>query len=231
MTDCTCTNFPASLGNVTFGASVGVGTSSPEAPMHVVGTLLAAGLNARLALGRDDGLDPASSKTWQLDNDSNNDLRIFQQPNLHTGGTVSMIIKDGGNVGIGTQSPTALLSVAGTISYDSGASGAVGLVDNDAHYIRSNGAGAQVFANNWGIASQGWIFRDDAHGVDRVVIQSAGNVGIGTASPTELLHLQGGSLYINGGSILVSGDVTTGVGAYFAASTKVADAGGCYYGN
>jgi len=46
----------------------------------------------------------------------------------------------------------------------------------------------------------------------RLSITNGGLVGIGTTSPTQLLHLQGGSLYINGGSILVSGDVTTGRG-------------------
>jgi len=63
----------------------------------------------------------------------------------------------------------------------------------------------------------------------RLSITNGGLVGIGTTSPTQLLHLQGGSLYINGGSILVSGDVTTGVGAFYAVNTKVADSGGCYY--
>lgn len=38
MTDCSCTNFPASLGNVTFGASVGIGATDPAAPLVVVGT-------------------------------------------------------------------------------------------------------------------------------------------------------------------------------------------------
>jgi hypothetical protein len=65
----------------------------------------------------------------------------------------------------------------------------------------------------------------------RLSVSNGGNVGIGTTSPTQLLHLQGGSLYINGGNILVSGDVTTGVGAFYAVNTKVADSGGCYYGN
>lgn len=227
MTDCSCTNFPASLGNVTFGASVGVGTGSPEAPLHVVGTLLAAGLNARLALGRDDGADPASTKTWQLDNDSNNDLRIFQQPNLNTAGTVYMIVKDGGNVGIGTQSPTALLSVAGTISYFSGTAGSVGLVDNDAHAIRSNGLGSQVFANGWGHPAQGWIFRDDANAADRVIITSSGSVGIGTDSPQQPLDVAGTvrcTGLLLGGDELLSGAIKDSTGQY----TRL-DAGGAYY--
>ncbi|HEV7215694.1 MAG TPA: hypothetical protein VGP33_11280 [Chloroflexota bacterium] len=64
-----------------------------------------------------------------------------------------------------------------------------------------------------------------------LVASLSGQVGLGTTSPTQLLHLQGGSLYINGGNILVSGDVTTGVGSYYATNTKIADSGGCYYGS
>jgi hypothetical protein len=37
MTDCTCNNFPASLGNVTFGANVGIGTANPITKLHVNG--------------------------------------------------------------------------------------------------------------------------------------------------------------------------------------------------
>ncbi len=35
MTDCSCTNFPTSLGNVTFGASVGIGTTAPTQLLHI----------------------------------------------------------------------------------------------------------------------------------------------------------------------------------------------------
>jgi len=74
-----------------------------------------------------------------------------------------------------------------------------------------------------------WV--NSANTAALMVLTNSGQLGLGTTSPTQLLHLQGGSLYINGGNILVSGDVTTGVGAFYATNTKVADSGGCYYGN
>lgn len=49
MTDCGCSNFPASLGNVTFGASVGIGTSAPSKPLEVAGG--AAKLDAGVVFG------------------------------------------------------------------------------------------------------------------------------------------------------------------------------------
>ncbi|GEM_PF-5777335 len=89
----------------------------------------------------------------------------------------------GVSVGVGRGSPAYPLDVAGSLRYSKVNSGLGGLVDDDNHAIRANGHGAQVFANNWNIPAQGWIFRDEANGVDRVVIQGNGLVGIGTTSP------------------------------------------------
>ena len=80
-----------------------------------------------------------------------------------------------------------------------------------------------MFANGWGSPTQGWIFRDEANGVDRVVIQGNGYVGLGTDSPEALLHL-------NGGGILVSGDASV-QGRYYCVSRLIADSSGCYYGD
>jgi hypothetical protein len=38
MADCTCNNFPASLGNVTFGSRVGIGTITPSRTFEVAQT-------------------------------------------------------------------------------------------------------------------------------------------------------------------------------------------------
>jgi len=41
MADCSCSNFPATLGNVTFGAKVGIGTTNPGGQLDVAGNYLA----------------------------------------------------------------------------------------------------------------------------------------------------------------------------------------------
>lgn len=105
---------------VTPSGNLGVGTSNPEVAVHVAGTVLATG-SGRFALGLNNGSDPATSKTWLLDNDAGpqgtaSDLRFYQQPTLTSPGSVYLIIKDGGNVGVGTTSPGYPLDVEGGVN-------------------------------------------------------------------------------------------------------------------
>lgn len=215
-------------GNLTVNSAVGIGTTSLtqakltvaddgtatgdlRASMRVLQTRTTGSASARLAFQ-----DAGNRVKWELSTDAfangTRTLYVYDQ----VAPAFRFLIDPSGNIGIGTTLPVERLDVvgnvrvAGTIRYESGMSGLVGLVDNDNHAIRSNGIGAQVFANNWGIPSQGWIFRDDANGVDRVTIQSAGNVGIGTSSPEARLHLGDGALKIGTRVIADSS------GAYYA---------------
>ena len=152
-TPCNCDTFNTEVAVVPsgFGGSAGTG----------VGNVDVAGAQASLNVWRRTltsfPASPAAGDRYALYSPDGT-LRIFTSVN---GDLVT--VTAAGQVGIGTTSPTQKLSVAGTISYNSGSSGAVGMVDNDNHFIRSNGLGAQVFANNWGSAAQGWIFRDEAN--------------------------------------------------------------------
>ena len=139
------------------------------------------------------------------------------------------------SVGIGTTTPIAALDVSG-----SGATVAafVGPTSDDFGTLILRGGTAGTY---WELAKlrssdpapNGFLLQavNGTSSLPVLVASSSGLIGLGTTSPTQLLHLQGGSLYINGGNILVSGDVTTGVGSYYATNTKIADSGGCYYGN
>jgi len=72
-----------------------------------------------------------------------------------------------GNVGIGTTAPSQRLTVAGNIGIQAGANAFIGTLDNYALSLRTNNT-------------------------DRVFITNAGNVGIGTTSPSAAkLHLAG----------------------------------------
>lgn len=97
-----------------------------------------------------------------------------------------------GNVGIGTTSPAAELHLStGTIQVDG---------TSPTLYLRggSTGEKGRVTLNHYGHLSWDLVSGDAANGAfsisptgtsDNFVINSTGNIGIGTASPSSLLHI------------------------------------------
>jgi len=99
-----------------------------------------------------------------------------------------------GNVGIGTTSPNRLLTVAGTTS---------GLIALNASSYRNTTIGSDSVGN--------FIVYDDTAGGYRMVIDSSGNLGIGTTTPTTKLDVNG-SAYIVGTVLLPQNPVGTTYG-------------------
>jgi hypothetical protein len=112
---------------------------------------------------------------------------------MSTGGSERMRIDSAGNVGIGTASPTMRMDINGT-SYG-------GL------YIKSTSTNFSGMllentnsATKWQIGVEGGLYNTAGKlniGIDAVgsklVIDSSGNVGIGTASPSRKLHVSAGA--------------------------------------
>ena len=176
--------------------NVGVGTTSPLSMLHTAGAITTSGVGARINIARTDGSDPASTKTWHLDNVSN-DFRIFQQPNIATGGSVYLTIKDGGNVGIGTTAPAAKLHVAGDIMAGTGGmftwpidpGGGSGDQAYIKYYIKSGEATRLEITNqndaDDDIKFNAGYYNFTANGV------GSGNVGINVDNPSHRLQVQG----------------------------------------
>ena len=152
--------------------------------------------------------DTTSSQTISLISFKNLEGRLsvgsntgtFAPLTMHTGGSERLRIDTSGNVGIGTSSPTQKLDVQGGRSYFASNS------DAFATYLRYNNSTAGVFlgspsANTFQISSSG--------GGALLNIDSSGNVGIGTSSPTVNLNVYNATSAI----LSVDGDSTTNIRA------------------
>ena len=153
--------------NVYMMSNLGIGTTSPATDLHiksadpvirledsspdgVYGSIDGAG--GSLVLSADQGAGAASSNIqFKVDN------------------AEAMRVIAGGNVGIGTTSPSNKLDVAGDIGID--------------EYIRHNGDTNTYMR----FQTDSWLVR--TNGDDRIYVASDGEVGIGTTSPGEKLHL------------------------------------------
>ena len=93
---------------------------------------------------------------------------------ISTNNTERIRMTSGGNIGIGTSNPNRLLTISGTSS---------GLIGLNASSYRNTTIGSDSVGN--------FIVYDDTAAAYRMVINSNGNVGIGTTSPLAKLDVRG----------------------------------------
>jgi trimeric autotransporter adhesin len=179
------------------GANVGIGISSPTSILHTVasgaktanysGNLLTNTATSSTASITKTGLEVQSTGTWNGTSATNIGLYVSSV----TGGTANYdaIFNGGGNVGIGTTSPSSPFEVVGTVQnmtqfQSSSTTGSWMLLDNTSTggiswNLISSGSGNSEGAGNL-------LIRDNS--AVRMIVQSAtGNVGIGTSAPSNLL--------------------------------------------
>jgi len=182
---------------------VGIGTSSPDAPLHI--SKAATGINAATTVLKLSSVDTNTAQyvgfQTQRDNSAGQGLNILV---TNVVGTVSeaMRILPTGNVGIGTSSPSRTLSVYSTSSIpcqieSSGSDARISI-------FTSSGSGGQGFVQ----ASSGSLLLGSSN-TERMRITSSGNVGIGTSNPERKVHIFNGAstaLASNANSALVIED-------------------------
>jgi len=117
--------------------------------------------------------------------------------NFETNNGTKMTILAGGNVGIGTTSPTSLLEIyksSGGTYWNEGIKVTRGSVPTQYGLISYNGGALRLGSVVEGGGTNGWIYFDRHNAGSgtpstSMVIDNSGNVGIGTTGPTSLLHL------------------------------------------
>ena len=217
----------------------GIGTSSPAAKLHVEGTVKAGDSSTGISLTiqstdeyRINGIDTAGAGWNSL--------------HLRADGTDGLFIqKDTNNVGIGTTSPASKLHVVGADgTYQT-------RIGHSTQSLYLTVDGANVDYKSSGNSSGSHSF--STGNTERVRITSSGNVGIGTTSPSQKLHVDGNTLisaeryyYVAGGGAGVGSDAsgnlilrqnsanlmtTSGSNATFAGNLKLGDSNQLQLGN
>ena len=180
---------------------VGIGTASPSTVVDIEGTWVNnQGLLAINATSGDlSGLSLQHSGTgngylWWNNSTSKVDLYSGGKLGLYSNGTERIHITTGGNIGIGTVSPSTVVDIEGTwvnnqgllaINATSGVYSGLSLQYNGTGngYLWWNNTASKVDLYSGGKLGL-W-----SNGSERVHITTGGDVGIGTTSPSAKLHI------------------------------------------
>ena len=180
---------------LTSAGNVGIGTSSPAAKLHVVNTAYIKGSASTdgdkgITIGSGSGAVNTSSHAIRTGGGLG-DLLIIETETANSSGQIvfntnsaeRMRIDSAGNVGIGTSAPTNKLHVVGTAKIEGST---LDLNDAGTFTISQNTTASALILRT---ATSSYLRFDTNGANERVRIDSNGNVGIGTSSPTQKLHI------------------------------------------
>jgi hypothetical protein len=174
---------------ITSGGNVGIGTTSPGFKTTITADITKSG-----------DLDPGTAqlslegasvpgKRMLLGYDTNgNGFGFIKAGNFNVTWTSLSLQPDGGNVGVGTTSPAALLNIYGTGTPTFALSNADTTGDGS-HNVSIGAFKSGIGYNNLLLDAATYQFK--ISGTERMRITSTGDVGIGTSNPYEKLDIVG----------------------------------------
>jgi hypothetical protein len=199
-----------SAGTACFGgmtivnSCLGIGTASPGAKLQVYGNMQiyagSAGNSDPLVFGGEIGAPKKAiflENFWMIYQGHDNEGHKFRSVNADGVCTDDMVITGGGSVGIGTSSPEATLHIAKAGNDDQLVLGSAATNRDIAMHMYSSTTKAEVLrfqsATNLLIGSSAAIgnLHFNPGGSLKMVVQSGGNVGIGTSNPDYKLDVNG----------------------------------------
>lgn len=145
------------------GANVGIGTSSPAARLHLKDAV------ARVLFEQ----TASPARTWVFGTDNSPDsFFLYDQ----TSAITRWVITAGGNMGVGTQTPNSRLHLRGEVA-------------------RMTFDQTSVAPRSWYLGTDnspdGFFLYDITSGATRLFVTAAGQLGIGTSTPSERLQVVG----------------------------------------
>jgi hypothetical protein len=188
--------------------NVGIGTTNPTYKLETIGSGYFGGLLRTKNTGDSSEINliptggspyiqflRGGSTDWRIKSGGNGSYQILD---TSIGGTSVMTVQANGNVGIGTTSPSEKLHVNGIIRTHN---------STETKYINVFGGNSGNFIDTYG---NSLYLRYGGDSSKAILLDSAGNVGIGTTSPASKLHVQGALLLqVNASDQNSSEDSTT----------------------
>jgi hypothetical protein len=222
----------------TSGGNFGIGTTSPTSKLHVIGgnvTISHATSSVGLAINTPTGANNKSYIDFYVNNVKRSN--VFHDATLdalviNNVSTNTLINGVGGNVGIGTNSPSAKLDVAGTVKIADGTQGAGKVLTSDASgnaTWQTAAVSTGSFTNMQVYASAGTNTFTVPAGVTKIMVEVWGGGGGGAGTNSGYAGGGGGGAY--GKQILTvtagnSYTVVVGAGGSAGAGGSVGGNGG-----
>jgi len=200
--------------------NVGIGTTSPVSKLELQdGTFTVDNGNINVIAG---GISATRNSA------NNTGLVVNQQGtadilNLLDNGTEVLTVIDGGNVGIGTTSPETLLHLDSSVDAASGLTlGYVNSADRSLRVFFVNATGGNsIYRDADSLRFATGASAGSSSGATKMLLTDAGNVGIGTTSPTGRLEVDGGDFIINANYLIKSKNALNYIDIYKASDASM----------